>query len=47
MNFALQQEHELSQQKLSSGQRSFSVAIGMPNRNQKFFVATNTHLSQH
>jgi hypothetical protein len=37
MNFALQQAHELSQQKLSCGKRSFSVATGMPNRNQKKF----------
>jgi hypothetical protein len=44
MNFALQQEHELSQQKLSSGQCSFSVATGMPNRNQKIFCG-NKHTS--
>jgi hypothetical protein len=44
MNFALQQTHELSQQRLSCGQRSFSVATGMPNRNQKIFCG-NKHTS--
>jgi hypothetical protein len=44
MNFVLQQAHELSQQRLSSGRRSFSVATGMPNRNQKYFRG-NKHTS--
>jgi hypothetical protein len=44
MNFALQQAHELWQQKLSSGQHSFSMATGMPNRNQKNFRG-NKHTS--
>jgi hypothetical protein len=44
MNFALQQAHELSRQKLSSGQRSFSVVTGMPNRNQKI-LRGNKHRS--
>jgi hypothetical protein len=44
MNFVLQQAHELLQQRLSSGQRSFSVATGMPNRDQKHFRG-NKHTS--
>jgi hypothetical protein len=44
MNFAIQQAHELSQQRLSCRQRSFSVAIGMPIHNQ-IIVRGNKHTS--
>jgi hypothetical protein len=44
MNFAMQQAHELSQQKLSCRKRSFSVATSMPIRNQIIYRG-NKHTS--